>query len=180
MDAINQFEAMKKGFSELAEKNTTTDLSDYDDDIFTPPDELEIGHVSEDGKVKGMKPTAEQYDTYNEHIENTDDLYFDNGPLVSEVESWRKQYDSIYLVDDLSDDVYIYRTLNRYEYKSIMAAQNTDPLMREEMICETCVLFPSNFSYDSMSTTNAGIISTLAEHIMSTSGFSRASMPRRL
>ena len=61
-----------------------------------------------------------------------------------------------------------------------MATPNTDPLMREEMICETCVLFPYAFSYEQMSTMDAGVISTLSEHIMTTSGFSRASMPKRL
>lgn len=180
MESMNQFEAMKEGFSNLAKKNTiNVDMSAYDEE-FVPPDTLEIAHVTETGKINRPLEKAGYDETYPNAIEHEDEYLFEDGPLASEVESWKKQFDGVYLVDDISDDVYIYRTLNRYEYKSIMATQNTDPLMREEMICETCVLFPYNYSYEQMSTDNAGIVSTLAEHIMAASGFSKASMPVRL
>lgn len=181
MEPINQFEAMKNGFSNLAKKNNASvDMSAYGSDEFVPPDTLEIAHVTEDGRVKGNLQQVNYQEDKPQPIDNNDEYLFEDGPLASEVESWKKQFEGVYLVDDISDDVYIYRTLNRYEYKSIMATPNTDPLMREEMICETCVLFPYNYSYERMSTNNAGIVSTLAEHIMSTSGFSRSSMPVRL
>lgn len=181
MDQMNQFEAMKNGFSDLAKKsNSKVDMSAYEDEEFIPPDTLEIAHVTEDGRVQGNLQKANYEEQRPDAIDNEDEYLFENGPLASEVESWKKQFEGVYLVDDISDDVYIYRTLNRYEYKAIMATPNTDPLMREEMICETCVLFPYNYSYEKMSTNNAGIVSTLAEHIMSTSGFSRSSMPVRL
>lgn len=182
MEPMNQFEAMKNGFSNLAKKNgASVDMSAYNDsEEFVPPDTLEFAQVTESGKVSGPMYQANYQAEQPQHIENNDEYLFEDGPLASEVESWKKQFDGVYLVDDIGDDIYIYRTLNRYEYKSIMATPNTDPLMREEMICETCVLFPYNYSYEQMSTNNAGIISTLSEHIMATSGFSKSSMPVRL
>ena len=61
-----------------------------------------------------------------------------------------------------------------------MATPNTDPLMREEMICEQCVLFPYEYSYGVMSNNKAGVPTILAAHVMETSGFTKASIPRRL
>ena len=54
------------------------------------------------------------------------------------------------------------------------------PLMREEMICEQCVLFPREYGYGTMSNDGAGIPTTLSELILSSSGFVKASIPRRL
>lgn len=99
------------------------------------------------------------------------------GPLRSEVESWKKQFGNVYAVQlSVSNDeddpaIYIWRPLNRAEYKAILALKNTDPLQREEMICETCVLWPKGFTYEVIASGKAGIPSTLAELIMSTSGF---------
>ena len=121
MDPMKQFDAMKQGFSSLAERNKDSiDMSEYEE--FTPPDDIPFAHISEDGRVQGQMHEAPQYEmpSYEERpqrIGPNDEEFFDDGPLISEVESWKKQYDGVYLVDDLPGDmIYIYRTLNRYEY----------------------------------------------------------------
>lgn len=48
---------------------------------------------------------------------------------------------------------------------------NTDPLQREEIICETCVLLPENYNYEAMARDKAGAPALLAEQIMQASGF---------
>ena len=97
---------------------------------------------------------------------------FDEGPLESEIIAWKKQFGKVYSTD-IEGDVFIWRPLNRYEYKQIMATPNTNELIREEMICEICVLFPYGYSYEHMVNEAGGIPSMLAEQIMQKSGFTR-------
>ena len=49
--------------------------------------------------------------------------------------------------------------------------QNVDALMREEIICSTCVLHPRNYDFKSMAANEAGYPSTLSKIIMENSGF---------
>lgn len=177
---------------------------------FVPPDDIPVNVgmgdeapkqkpvISENVAKQQANPQQQfkmEYDDYEEDdngfvdpqrpnpINEFDQQLFPGGPMISEVESWKKQHGDIWVVDDLPDNkipVYIYRNITRYEYKAIMATPNTDPLMREEMICEQCVLFPYEYGYGVMSNNNAGVPTILAQHIMETSGFTKASMPRRL
>ena len=171
---------------------------------FVPPDNIPMNMGHGDDDIPKQKPLVSenvnnqqfQYDDegyYDEDdngfkepprpdkINQFDEQLFPGGPMYSELESWKKQYPGVWIVDDLPDQkIYIYRTLSRYEYKGIMATPNTDPLMREEMICEQCVLFPYEYSYGMMSNNAGGVPTVLAQHIMETSGFTKASMPKRL
>lgn len=195
MSAMDEFNAMSEQLKKMSEKNHPQQNGEYQCFAVTPPDFDE----SPDEEEKSIydKYDGIDMDSYSEsplpkinqevreekypEIENAEDFLFEGGPLISEVESWKKQYDSVYIVDDLPGDlIFIYRTLNRFEYKSIMAQPNTDPLMREEMLCQICVLFPYEFSYGQMANMDAGVPSILAEHIMQTSGFVRGVEPKRL
>lgn len=111
-----------------------------------------------------------------------DSPVFPNGPLASQITSWKKQFavtDSegniikegeIY-VSRVKGQHYVWRPLTRYEYKQIVNMPNTDPLQREEIICETCVLWPENYNYEAMAKDGAGIPALLAQQIMEASGF---------
>lgn len=113
--------------------------------------------------------------------ERGDKPIFEGGPTESQVESWKRQFNgNVYLTAFSENEVYIWRTLDRYEYKIIAAQPNTDPLMREEMICEMCVLWPENFNYEKQAKTKAGTVSVLAEQIMEASNFTRTVIPQRL
>lgn len=105
-------------------------------------------------------------------ISPDDQPIFPGGPLESQVLSWKKQFQTIYLMN-IQDEYYIFRPLNRYEYKQLMAIPNLDPLQREEIMCETCVLWPVDYTYDVMSASKAGVPAILAEEIMEKSGFTR-------
>ena len=102
----------------------------------------------------------------------TDKPMFEGGPLESEVLAWKKQFGRIYQLKH-EGRVYIWRPMNRFEYKEIMSIPNTNELMREEMICEVCVLFPYDYSYATMVNDLGGLPSLLAENIMQKSGFTR-------
>lgn len=112
-----------------------------------------------------------------------DELIFEGGPTKSELFSWKKQFEiegHTVNLSEIGDDVFIWRTMNRVEYRDIMAIPNTDPLQREEIICEVCVLFPPNYSFRAMAEQKAGLPALLAEQIMKESGFSKAAPPIRL
>lgn len=112
-----------------------------------------------------------------------DDAIFEGGPSRTEVASWKKQFeqDGHYInLTEHADEVFIWRTLNRVEYREIMALPNTDPLQREEIICEICVLFPYEYNFTSMASRKAGVPAVLAEQIMQESGFKQPSPPIRL
>ena len=110
----------------------------------------------------------------------SDEALFPGGPTMTEFMSWQKQYPDMYIVDDLPDgNIYIYRTITRYEYKVLQALPNTDPLQREELIIDKCLLYPV-ITYEDMSNSMAGIISILAQHVLTSSGFVNNSVPRKL
>lgn len=102
----------------------------------------------------------------------TDGQVFMNGPLESEILAWKKQFGRVYSTE-LDGEIYIWRTINRFEYKEVMSVSNTNELMREEMICEVCVLFPYDYTYEKMTNDAGGIPSMLSEQIMQKSGFTR-------
>lgn len=118
-------------------------------------------------------PTPEQ-EEQEIYVDNNDTPVFTGGPGMSQVDLWKKQFskESVYHVKIL-DKHFIFRTLNRFEYKQIVAIENVDALYREEMICRTCVLFPFNYDFKTMAVENSGYPSTLAEIIMENSGFTK-------
>ena len=105
-------------------------------------------------------------------INDEDFQIYENGPYFSQIEIWKKQYGQGHVLHtQIIDKHFIFRTLNRFEYKQIVAMQNVDALMREEIICSTCVLHPRNYDFKSMAANEAGYPSTLSKIIKENSGF---------
>ena len=105
-------------------------------------------------------------------INDEDFQIYENGPYFSQIEIWKKQYGQGHVLHtQIIDKHFIFRTLNRFEYKQIVAMQNVDALMREEIICSTCVVHPRNYDFKSMAANEAGYPSTLSKIIMENSGF---------
>ena len=187
MSARSEFEALKQGLSGLTQQGYINKAEEEEE--FVPPDNLAFSPLG-NGENYDYNATQEEQPQYTPNnyddsaydpVDENDEVLWYGGPLKSQLESWKKQYGDIYLSDDIDPNVsFVYRAINRYEYKAIVATMNTDPLMREEMICEQCVLFPYNYSYGSMSNGNAGNVSTLSEQILMVSGFTKTSIPRRL
>ncbi len=105
-------------------------------------------------------------------IQSEDFEIFPGGPLQSEVNGWKKQFGKVYATE-IEDDTYLWRPLSRFEYKEVMNVPNTNELSREEMICEICVIFPYEYTYESMINQPGGVPSMIAEQIMQKSGFTR-------
>ena len=62
------------------------------------------------------------------------------------LERLSEQYDSI-VCTEIMDEVFIYRPITRYEYRNIMLA-NLEDAEKQDLICDTCVLYPENYSWD--------------------------------
>lgn len=109
--------------------------------------------------------------------DDTDDYQlWPGGPYDSQLQSWKKQFEKnghkLFMTPmNNGRDRFIWRTLTRYEYKIIMAAQHTDQLVREEMICQTVVLWPQGYNFEAMAPGRAGYPAVLARQIMKESGF---------
>ena len=93
---------------------------------------------------------VDEYD-YDYQVDPNDTPIFEGGPGVSQVEIWKKQFtkEKIFHTQILEKH-FVFRTLNRYEYKQIVAIENIDALYREEIICKTCVLWPYNYDFKRM------------------------------
>lgn len=70
----------------------------------------------------------------------------------------------------LNDELFIIRTINRVEYKAIATRPELNSYTREEVIAKTCVLYPQLDSRI-IGEGDAGIVGTLSQYILRTSGF---------
>ena len=146
----------------------------------------EMDEYEDNQNIKSVSHLSPNYGDDNINIEhnfvdeseieiNKNDVpIFENGPGMSQVELWKKQYtqEKVFHVQIIDRD-FIFRTLNRFEYKQIVAIENIDALYREELICKTCVLFPYNYDIKTMAAEDSGYPSTLAQIIMENSGFTK-------
>jgi len=103
-----------------------------------------------------------------------DEPLFVGGPTITQVETWKRQWEDYNLMAiEIMGQYFVFRTLNRFEYKQLAAIPNLDPLQREEIICETCTLWPSKYDFRKMAIGKAGIPSTYAQIVMENSGFTK-------
>jgi hypothetical protein len=99
-----------------------------------------------------------------------DEILFPDGPKMSLVEEWKSKFGAIYLTE-FDEEVFIWHTLSRKEYKDIMKVQQSDTYYKEERICDRCILWPEGYNFLKMTHGKAGIPSLVAEQIMDKSGF---------
>ena len=108
------------------------------------------------------------------YIDPNDTPLFEGGPGISQIDVWKKQFQKEKVFHaQILDKHFVFRTLNRFEYKQIVAIENIDALYREEIICHTCVLWPFNYDFKAMAAEDSGYPSTLAQIIMENSGFTK-------
>lgn len=102
------------------------------------------------------------------------------GPTRREVEGWKERYGGFVYFTPFENDVFVWRTLQRPEYREIIRDQTLMALDREEHFTERCVLYPYDFSIEKIKKSRAGIASLLSEMIMDKSGFVAQSAPIKL
>jgi hypothetical protein len=171
-----QQEEMTPGEPENFYQDLIDEQNGEQEKVKVPENDYEIKNAPDSYEERphiANKPSAEDYQEYPK-IDEFDKPIFPGGPLQSQINSWKKQFTGydIY-VTEVAGEYFVFRTLNRFEYKQIVSLQNTDPLMREEIICETVTLWPAGYKWDSMATGKAGIPSTYSQIIMEKSGFTK-------
>lgn len=117
-----------------------------------------------------IETKIETEDTTEEILDINEPL-FDGGPLLSQVEEWKGLYGQVYFTEFEDGDVFLFRALNRKEFKDIMSIESADALYREERVCERCVIWPEDYNFLSMTTGKAGVPSLISEQVMEMSGF---------
>ena len=133
----------------------------------------EEGDVYKEEYYENPELTSAIYeDTELPKLSAYDEPLFPEGPGKSQIGTWKKEWKGYDLyVTEVLNEKFVFRTLNRFEYKQLISLDKVDALQREEIICQTVTLWPENYSWDSMATTKAGIPSTYANIIMEKSGF---------
>ncbi len=98
-----------------------------------------------------------------------EELVKTNQSLKQIIDNAKKQYDSVYLYFFSDTEYYIYRQLNRFEYKELSAkSQDYEQLM--ENVMTTAVIYPK-LSLDMLDSLKAGVVPTLTELILAASNF---------
>lgn len=138
-----------------------------------PTEDIYAEFREEDNYPQIQEAPINTEEVFEENPINENDFQiYEYGPYMSQIEIWKKQYGQGHVLHtQVIDKHFVFRTLNRFEYKQIVAMQNVDALMREEIICSTCVLHPRNYDFKSMASSEAGYPSTLSKIIMENSGF---------
>ena len=166
-----KLEAQKKqaeaGEDIYADMRAEMDNADYD-----VPSAPAIQRRPQDQPYVAIEHEPSDIDEY--YLDPDDTPIFEGGPGISQVDIWKKQFarEKVFHTQIL-DKHFVFRTLNRYEYKQIVAIENIDALYREEIICSTCTLWPLNYDFRTMAGEDGGYPSTLAQIIMENSGFTK-------
>ena len=97
---------------------------------------------------------------------------YEDAPDEAILEAWKSTYGKFFVSSVLGDnDVFIWRTLNRTEYKQLA---NTGVMKNqasyEEAIIRKCLLWPK-VGQEDIAASDAGIIPTLSKQILFKSGF---------
>lgn len=181
MYSKEELELLAKQAKEKLQTNSTDDevdlYAEFREDVKTNDTDKERIEIKnnptyyESYEKLRTNPTDEELKT-NHEILQYDEPLFVGGPTKTQLDSWKKQWQGydIY-VTEIQGQYFIFRTLNRFEYKQVVALQNVDALQREEIICETVTLYPNNYDWSAMAKEKAGIPSTYSQIIMEKSGF---------
>lgn len=153
-------------------------LFDDEEETTTPQVNTRIENVPQNIETQEYessdKETLERLNVPGPHIDPYDDVLFPGGPTKSDIQLWKKEWEGydIY-VTEILNETFVFRTLNRFEYKQLVSFTDINALQREESICETVTLWPKNYDYSTMAVSKAGIPSTYSEIIMEKSGFTK-------
>ncbi len=115
-----------------------------------------------------------------EDVDPSEELWPD-GPKVGEVIDFKKQYGDIYVTTVPYDKHFLWKTLNRGEYKAVVRrieevstsgemSPSESNMYQEELVTEMCLLFPSMTAED-FNGELAGVPSLLSQQILESSGF---------
>jgi hypothetical protein len=103
------------------------------------------------------------------------------GPTAKMIKDWKSEYGEVYVTSISFDKHFVWRVLNRMEYKSIVREMENmmqtgelssaeANMWNEEAICQTCTLYPE-FDPQKLTGSMAGVPSLIAQEVLEASGF---------
>lgn len=130
---------------------------------------VEEVEVMEEGLPVLQEEEGEEQDSLMYDGEGNE-LLFAGGPSLARIEEWKSQHGDIYLTE-FEEEVFVWRSLRRKEYKEVMKINGADQFFKEERIVDKVVLYPENYNFMEMGRGKAGIPTLLSELVMEKSGF---------
>ncbi|MDB4533403.1 hypothetical protein N9242_00925 [Vicingaceae bacterium] len=131
--------------------------------VDTPPtEELNEQPENQEEENKEKSPLSELLETLSE---------YEDSPDEEQLTIWKEIYGMYFASSVNGEDIYVWRTIKRLEYKSIAqsgAMEKQDLL--ENALIRKCLLWPKP-APDFLSSLDAGIIPTIFKQIMHKSGF---------
>lgn len=118
-----------------------------------------------------------EYDQEYQFILNTHKRLYDidpeNAPPISVLESWKDFHKNIYISTVVDpNQYYLWRVMTRQEYKKLNTNNSfSNPMSANEIIVETCLLYPNPQTPEWRLKSPAGIIESLGKQIAYQSGF---------
>lgn len=176
---MNNYEDIDKltQLAEGAKKRLNDQINQNDEDAEDLYSDFRKYENSMEDELYKEYPTIDNQSEEDEplpQIDKYDEPIFEGGPGVKEVQAWKKEWDGYEIyVAEVSNEMFIFRTLNRFEYKQIITLANINSLQREEIICQTVTLWPYNYNWKEMAIKKAGVPSTFSDIIMEKSGFTK-------
>lgn len=105
---------------------------------------------------------------------------FEDGPTRREIEDWKVKHKSAIYFTPFEDEIFVWRPLEREEYKRLIEQKQLTTMDREEEMTIICTLFPRNLTKESLQKGKAGVPSIISEMIMQKSAFVAQSAPIKL
>lgn len=120
-----------------------------------------------------------EVDELDEQVDPNEEI-FDGGPTNAMIDEWKEAYDGNVFYVPFQHRGYVYRTIYRSEYKRILRVEGATEEYRKEQVVARAMLWPENYTKQVMDGDHAGIVDTLFEYIMATSGFRPETGPIKL
>ena len=97
---------------------------------------------------------------------------YEDAPDEPLLEAWKSTYGKFFVSSVLGEeDIFVWRTLNRTEYKQLLNTGVTkNQSSYEEAIVRKCMLWPK-IGQDDIASSDAGVVPTIAKQILFKSGF---------
>lgn len=154
---------------------------------FSAPDPEELNEVSgvedevEEEEDLLDEDTFDEQDSIQIEDMNPDLPLWEDGPTAGQTVAWKQQFGEVYVSSFDIDKHYMWRTLNRQEYKQIVRqveqlissgkmSQVDANMYNEEIVTEVCILFPKLTRAD-FNSNLAGLPAILSQQILESSGF---------
>lgn len=105
---------------------------------------------------------------------------FVGGPRMQEIEDWKAKYPKGVFFNVYGDETYVWRIMERTEYRALIDNRELTAMDREEEITLLTTLFPRDLTRERLKNGKAGIPSIQFEMVMDKSGFTVNSAPIKL